>query len=521
MAWGLYVAAGLFVAERIYRELNPDPKPTAWNEIKIPLAEPGSTIPIVYGRCRVRQPILAWTSVPLAYDGAETAGLRAGAPFIYGMRMMFVLGIPYRNGINRIHRVWAGDDELREPSPPQGTVALSTLTGVGNHENTGKKPIVMLHREADGIGFTGGRIEWLNGSLSQRLVDAAGASLTTAADEMLDADTGNVASGTQIPGYRGMMLATLYSSGITVDGGGDLGFAIGTAPQPPSFQFEVSSYPPFSDAMNVGMEMNPAEVLLDLLTGGGMGKLGMDASLIDSASFLNAKIRFQEEGMGYSRCITDTKEAREYVTEILEQVDGVTYEDPRTGRVGIKLIRPDYNVSALPHITPSNCEALEGFAAAGMSGTINKVRVRFPNRDRDYRDDEAVAHNQAVAFAEGAKEIVLDFPGVCTMDVAKQIASRELTALCRPLQKCTAVVGREFYTLTPGTPVKLTWPKLGLDARVFRVVDIDRGNLENGRIRLDLLEDFFYVWRGTLSGSMDPGDWGDIPPFLNGGEAEP
>ena len=82
----------------------------------------------------------------------------------------------------------------------------------GNHENGSKKPIVMLHREVDGIGFIGGRVEWLNGNTSQRLVDENGTSLTTAADEMLDDDTGTVESGTQIPGYRSMMLATLYSS---------------------------------------------------------------------------------------------------------------------------------------------------------------------------------------------------------------------------------------------------------------------------------------------------------------------
>jgi hypothetical protein len=47
----------------------------------------------------------------------------------------------------------------------------------------------------------------------------------------------------------------------------------------------------------------------------------------------------------------------------------------------------------------------------------------------------------------------------------------------------------------PGDVVSLSWPEYGISGVVMRVANVSRGTLANGAIKLDLLQDFFYVWR--------------------------
>ncbi len=471
LAYGGFIA-GSYVYHRWFAPKPPKPRPAA--SIEIPRTDEGAAYPLIYGTCRVRSPILAWAMTPVAVGSG---------PWEYKMNFMMVIGIPFESAQIRLGRIWVDEDRLGPQSPQWIKVAGPTDWIM---DNTGGAWVSQQ-------GYIGGYVNVFDGNPSQLFVDPVTlVAQNSTAQRMINAGW----DADLIPSYRGYACVGHHGGASNWDLGEDNIMG--------SYSYEICSQPPgypWGSGFNgyTSIDANPALVIQDLLTGS-LGKLKLPASRIDAFTFDSARTKLWEEQHGYSRSIEDTTDTAQIIEEILEQIDGVLYEDPRDGRIKLKLVRADYDVAALPHITTSNCEGLQGFAAGGFEGVVNKIRIVFPNRDDVYRDGSATAHNMAVAAGQDGevREVVLQMPGVCTQTLANQIAARELTARSRPIAKCKAVVDRSFYTVCPGDPVRVTWPEYGIDGRVFRVAAVDRGSLENGRITLDLIEDFFYVWRNVV-----------------------
>lgn len=489
IAYGSFLVAN-YVYHRWFAEEPPKPKPAG--EIQIPRVDEGATYPLLYGRCRVRSPILAWhTRYPLAIS--VTYG------FNYRLDMFMLLGIPFKNVAARLHNIWVGDVKLLWASYANGGTADPTI-GIPPYSGTtfpGTHGFVALgppHNQPGQMGAIGGLVQFYDGNAAQKHTEPADPwTANTVAGAHMKFVPGN---GNRIPGYRGF-LAVFHFAVASPDGANLWG--MGDSPQVSPYSYEIASYPSDSDAFNVGVEANPAKVLYDLLTGE-FGKLKFDSTRIDGISFSAAKQRLQEEGNGYSRAIEDAPDASQIVQEILQQIDGVLYEDPADGKIHIKLIRDDYDPAALIGVTTENCEEIQNLALGGFENVVNKVRLLFTDRSRDYIDGSAVAHNQAVAAGQDGevRETLIRMPGVCTQALANELAARELAALSRPITKMRAIVDRTFYRVTPGDPVRVTWPEYGFDGRVFRVASVSRGTLASGQIALDLIEDFFYTWRDVL-----------------------
>lgn len=455
------------------------------SEMQLPRVDDGAPIPLIYGRCRVRAPILAWVSAPVAdLDEAYPGGL------LWRMDMFFVLGIGFDDGAgtNRIHGMWVGEHAMDDGVVSPGFTTWSALTGDGGYEdtvNTGLDP-------PSDVDFVGGQAEFLNGNAAQALTDNTDP-LTLAGERMMD---GGIAA-TAVPGFRGYVSVFL---GHVTDG---FKWFVGGATTVQAYSFEVSSYRDSSDYpgvaiyAQVGQDSNPMNALWDLLKAK-FGKLGYDESLLDLTSFREAAATLYSESHGYSRCIDDAQEADEIIQEILRQIDATLFEDPTTGTVKIKLIRNDYDPNDIVHIHKDNCIKLTNFAAGGWTGIPNKVRIVYPNREKDYQDDSESAQNPANAVGQEGqvREMVIQMPGVTNAALAARLAARELAAFSRPLIKCRAIVDRSFSTVRPGDAVKLTWTNPDIAGLVFRVAIVDRGTLENGAIGLDLIQDFYYVYRG-------------------------
>jgi len=486
MAWWVY--AGILVASYLYNEYlrKKPPKPKPASELALPRIDEGANAPLVFGRCRVRSPILAWTSAFRAPDdGTSPSG------FNYRMDMHLIIGIPFQQTSSKLHGIWFGDMKLDDTWGQLSNLLPWDGTAPANPPTKSARVTGPNNRET---GIISGYVQFYDGKIAGKPhTDPVGPAAWSHLGKAMLFD-GESAEG--VPGYRGYLsVAHFHDDAFTPP---DNKFQLGASPSIGALSYEVSSYPAFSDAMNVGLEANPAMVLIDVLTGT-FGKLGLDNAKIHGPSFLNAKIRLQEEGNGYSRCIEAGTDAGEILREICEQIGGVLFEDNRDGLIKLKLIRPDYDPNAIPHITTSNAK-LESFVPGGWEGIPNKVRGIFYDRNRDYQESSATAHNQAVAANHNneASELVLHYPGCCTRELAEQLVSRDLSNRSRPLAKCTALVNRDFSAVNPGDPVKLTWPEYGVDGRVFRVAAVNRGTLSSRRIRLDLVEDFSFVWRGVV-----------------------
>lgn len=533
----LIVYGGILAGEYIYHRFKDefskgsDVTPEHARTIQIPLVADGSPVPMYFGRCRVRAPILAACG-SFGVFGVDSCGLRSvtdsGISLMYGLDMLFVLGIPFFDGVQKIHKVWAGETEMAAADAISGlSTPLDVLTGAGSHEQPHYMTTPGVAMDAAPSGGQSGKtnlqagsglLEFLNGNSSQELITTSlgfSTSKTYTADRLTTLDVIGDVPPLQLGNYRGYTAAFMFSGAPLL--GSDIPFTlgdpapwgfpatptiharwlVGPSPQAPAYSFEVSSYPGVSlSVQKVGLEANPADVLYAIFRDR-FAKLGLPAGRVDYESFRAAAETLYNEGHGYSRCFEGLTPASDMVLEILKQIDGAIDEDPYDGLIKLKLIRADFNPATIQAITADNCEELQYPAAGGWVGLANKIRVMFPDRANDYREGPATAQNPANAVGQDGEvsEIVLQFPGVCTETLAKMIAGRELAALSRPIAKFKAIVDRTFWRTMVGDPIAVTWPEYNISGRIFRVARVSRGTADSNTMDLDLIEDFFYTHR--------------------------
>ena len=429
-------------------------------EFQIPKAREGDVISLIYGQVRVNAPVLSWMEAP-EYNEVTDA---------YIMNMLFTLGIPFSDGVNAVTNMWAGDKKFfwNIAAPP----GLFFAQG----------------ESADGTNLGAGLVEPLDGNPLQKLVEDDGTHVKNIGASMINAGLG----ATTIPGYRGYTSIGLIGWQTS-----------GRSNNLSAYGFETSSYqlnhPRLGTFAKSGVDSNPVNVIHDLLTGT-MGKLGLPESLIDMPSFEAAQWKLFSEGHGYSRAISELSSGEKVIQEILRQIDAVLYEDPKTGKIGIKLIRNDYDPLTIPHINSTNCEDITNYAAGGWENLPNKIRILFTNREDDYQDGTGNAQNLgAVDFTDfTVREQLIEMRGVTRQELAYEIAERELAARSRPIAKGTAIVDRSFMDVKQGDAVRVTWDNHHIDGLVFRVAAVDRGSRADGKIQLDLIQDYFYVWRNQF-----------------------
>lgn len=525
MAWDLAIGAGIILLDAAYhRWIKHDstPKPKPEREISLPRTDDGAVVPLVWGRDRVRAPVLAWTGDPAAVSNPPIDASDPPPGFLYTLDMFFAVAIGFEDGDNRLHRMWTGEFELAPYAPGSGlgisnfqVASLSELTGEGNFESTSRVAWVgtsqfvspgSTARVDDTHQWVDGQIEFLNGSAIQTLTDPPPphAARCKATEAMISAGVDPAL----IPSYRNYMCVYLYRPSL--GGDGTTRWHIGFAPTVQAYSFEVSSYPtlqlhasyPLSDAI-VGLEANPAYVLADLLRAR-FAKLGLQSWQINALSFAQAAATLKTEGHGYSRVVDGQLDAEELISDIARQIDCAFYEDPFTSTISINLVRQNYDPATIKLITTSNCDDITNLTSTGRDSALpNKVRVVYSSRQKRYEDDSESAHNLASASGQSgvAQELVLRFPGIKTAVLAAAVASRELSARSRPLAKCRAICDRRLIRLIPGEPVAVTWPKLTWDGVIFRVAQVSpMSGLESNHVAVDLIQEFSYVHRGAVVG---------------------
>lgn len=475
------VSLGFMIGDYIYHRITDEaPTPKEVKQFQTPTVEEGAPIPMIYGRCRVRTPILAWHGRARS-DVGDIANGSPDVPYIYLMDQFYVLGYAMNGGnaTSDVHMMWAGDARFKG--------FIGGLADAGRSLDQDGATVLEV--------FQGGSYEVFDGDAAQELTDAAGAATCEIAQRMID-DSDPAIAGTAIPGYRGYISIGLFATG-------GFRWSMGPSPTLPAYSFEASSYvdsdnyPAVGIYARIGYDLNPANALWDLLKAK-HGKAGIDPTVyIDSTSFSDAAVTLYEEDEGYSRFINRSMSLDQHIAEILKQIDGVIYVDETDKKYKLKLIRNDYVVRDLPHITKDNGCDLKNFAIGGWTNLVNKVRIVYSNRDRDYNDDSAIAFNTANAAGQDGivTEQVIQMPGVCDPDNADRKARRELAARSRPIMKCTAYVDRSFVRVNPGDAVKVTWSDPDISGLVFRVASVKRGTVENGKIELSLIQDYYYTYR--------------------------
>lgn len=482
-------------------------KPPPEKEIQIPRTDAGAPVPIIYGRCRVRAPILAWHQDPF-YDTASISGTVVRRELRMGMFYVLGTGFPHGDGIsgpialNRLHTIYAGDHKGTAghagiiPLTPR---ALSDLTGNGGNEN----PVHAFGiNDTDGESIALGDVEFLNGGPAQQLVNAGATTYT--GSMMLNAGLTEA----KIASYRDFMCVGLLENFKHGDNGG--------ATSIPAYHAEASSYQTnhaqLGTYSRIGPnDSNPVNAIYDLMI-----RCGVSPSEIDMASFQAAQYTLHTEGHGYSRCIDSASDGESHIDAILRQIDASLYKDPYTRTWRLKLIRPDFNPNTIVHITKSNCWELQGYVAGNWADVPNAVSVLFEDRAKDYNDNTVEDKNQSLASAQ-RDPMIIEYRGTCNEAQARNLAARERSARSRPIAKCRAICDRTLLRLMPGDPVKVTMAGYNVSGGIFRVANVEHGTLEDGKIAIDLIQDHFFVWRNATPVHVEPPPVVPVPPVVVSG----
>ena len=269
---------------------------------------------------------------------------------------------------------------------------------------------------------------------------------------------------------------------------------IGESPQLRKIAFGLQRYTNDLNLANdakVGEDMNPAEALFQILTQE-WGGLGIDVADIDVASLQLAGQTLFEEGNGCSVIVTRSQSGGDLVDEILRQIDGVMTQDPDSGRVVLQLVRDDYDVGLIPLFDENDVLKVTKFSRTSFEELVWQVKVQHPQRRAD---SEAISISQDTSIVSmigtRAKTSLVSYPFVYDKTLAASIASRERAQLATPLFRITLQLNRNANAMRPGDVFLFSWDDYGIEQIVFRVQSFDLGELTNGRIVVEAIQDIF------------------------------
>lgn len=258
-----------------------------------------------------------------------------------------------------------------------------------------------------------------------------------------------------------------------------------------------------------GLDANPACMIWDLLTAPkDYGGAAIDPSLIDRGSLVAMGDALHLEGFGLSGLLSPGP-AREQIDEILRHVDGIRVDDPATGRISFRLLRPDYNIVDLPIVSPANARELV-LAWPGRLAVRNMIEVIFTDRRADFAErstGEIDRVNLSYRGGQAAPRFE-NFPLISTRDNAQKAAARLRAATTLSLALASFKADRSLAGLRQGDPFVIAWPEEGVENLVMRVTGIRYGTLASRSVSIDAVQDVFGVATAAFSAPPDS-EWSD------------
>ncbi len=242
-------------------------------------------------------------------------------------------------------------------------------------------------------------------------------------------------------------------------------------------------------------DMNPAHIIRECLTNYQWG-MGYPTTLIDDASFTAAADALYSEGFGLSIKWSQSETIEAFVQRIADHIDAVVDTDLSTGKITLSLVRGGYDTASLLLLDESNSELGE-FERRGWGETVNEITVVY--RDRETNQDTPVTI-QDIGNIQIQGAVVAEthnYPGISNATLAGRVAQRDLRVKSAPMAKLQITANRHAYSLKRGDVFRYSNTRLGLAEVVFRVVGVDRGELTDGRITIDAVEDVFSLDNNT------------------------
>lgn len=256
----------------------------------------------------------------------------------------------------------------------------------------------------------------------------------------------------------------------------------------------------------IGSDLNPIHIIRECLTNTTWG-LGYSVSYVNDAVFMAAADTLYDEDFGLSFIWDNDVAIEDFVNLVLQHIDGTLYQDVSTGMFNIALARDDYTPAALTVFDETDITEIKEFKRESYGETVNQIVIKYSDVIKN-KKVTATAQDIAMMDIQGGNiiELEFDYMGITDGDLANRVAARELRQITSMVAKMSIVANRSMAVLAPNDVFKITWPILDIEEMILRVISINYGELADGRVIIDAIEDVFAA--GTaLYTTPPPTDW--------------
>ena len=258
----------------------------------------------------------------------------------------------------------------------------------------------------------------------------------------------------------------------------------------------------------ISEDLNPAEAIYEICVNNDWG-CAIDKDKIDIDSLYELGKTCEKEGMGVSVQISAVTPAKTVIGNILSHINGMFFDNPKTGKLTFKLIRNDYDENSLITLSVDNCESCE-FSRLDWSETASSVTASFTDCDNKYETSTLPVYDLAnVKITKTITDKQIDAGYFTTSANAKTYAQNELLSAGYPLAAASIKANRVAHNLTVGQPFILNWEPYGVKKTIMRVTDIDYAGLKDGIISIEAIEDVFSFDK-TVYAFSNGSEWKDV-----------
>lgn len=237
-------------------------------------------------------------------------------------------------------------------------------------------------------------------------------------------------------------------------------------------------------------DINPAHIIRECLTNTLWGK-GAITGLIDDVSFKACADTLYAEDMGMSIVWSDSTSIKEFIDNVLEHINGELYVDRITNLWTLKLIRDDYHVQDLIHLTESHYKSLT-FERKTLAECINQVTVTYYDRERAKDSTITIQDVARIAQQGGVISQNVEYKGFTNSSLASRVALRDLKTLSSELASIEFDLPESIAENWHKAYVfKLSNSRYGLSEAVFRVTEIKFGDGVDNTVSVKAIEDSF------------------------------
>lgn len=248
-----------------------------------------------------------------------------------------------------------------------------------------------------------------------------------------------------------------------------------------------------------GDDANPIEWAVEVLTNQDYGG-GIPLSELDLPKFRAAAQTCFNEGLGCSVLWDTDRELEEVINDINELIDGAIFVDRTTGLWTVELARADYDIEDLFIFNSENILEEIDFSTNTGKDAPSKIIVPYVDKAQNHKTREADFKDLATRRNQAAPNaITKEIYGVANGTQAAQLCFREARVFASNLRKLTFKADRRAHWVRPFSVFRYQREDLEtgeiLDF-VFRAARVDDGELLNGEIEIEAIQDVFSL--GTL-----------------------